>query len=123
MFNISIQRRIFSLLILNISYPLNEEGGKAFAFFGNFKVMFVLGITKLCTHLHPSPSTSTQLISTSSLLHPPPPSSFQPHPSSTYLHQAHFNLIPAPPTSTQLISACTQLSATPSTIFESKYCT
>ena len=28
------------------------------------------GITKLCTHLHPAPSTSTQLISTSTQLHP-----------------------------------------------------
>ena len=41
-----------------------------------------LGITKPCTHLHPAPSTSTQLISTSTQFHPPPPSSFQPPPSS-----------------------------------------
>ena len=41
-----------------------------------------MGITKLCTHLHPAPSTSTQLISTSTQLHPPPLSSFQPPPSS-----------------------------------------
>ena len=41
-----------------------------------------MDITKPCTHLHPAPSTSTQLISTSTQLHPPPPSSFQPPPSS-----------------------------------------
>ena len=33
-------------------------------------------------HLQPAPSTSTQLISTSTQLHPPPPSSFQLSPSS-----------------------------------------
>ena len=37
------------------------------------------------TQLHPSPPTLTQL-------HLPPPSSFQPPPSSMYLHPAHFNL-------------------------------
>ena len=44
-----------------------------------------LGITKPCTHLHQAPSTSTQLISTSTQLHPPPPSSLQ-HPQQ-YLNQ------------------------------------
>ena len=44
-----------------------------------------LGITKPCTHLHPAPSTSTQLISTSTQLHSPPPSSLQ-HPQQ-YLNQ------------------------------------
>ena len=34
------------------------------------------------THLHPAPSTSTQLILTSTQLHPPPPISFQFPPSS-----------------------------------------
>ena len=38
---------------------------------------YFMGITKPCTHLHPAPSTSTQLISTSTQLHPPPPSSLQ----------------------------------------------
>ena len=41
-----------------------------------------MGITNPCTHLHPAPSTSKQLIWTSTQLHPPPPSSFQPPPSS-----------------------------------------
>ena len=36
-----------------------------------------MGITKPCTHLHPAPSTTTQLISTSIQLHPPPPNSLQ----------------------------------------------
>ena len=44
-----------------------------------------MGITKPCTHLHPAPSTFTQLISTSTQLHPPPPSSFQP-PTSSLQH-------------------------------------
>ena len=38
--------------------------------------------TPSSTQLHPTPSTSTQLIATSTQLHPPPPSSFQPPPSS-----------------------------------------
>ena len=37
-----------------------------------------MGIAKPCTHLHPAPSTSTQLIST-----------------SIYLHPAHISLHPA----------------------------
>ena len=61
------------------------------------------GITKLRTqtqlhpplpssiHLHPAPSTSTQLISTSTQLHPPPPSSFQPPPSSLQHPQQYLN--------------------------------
>ena len=49
------------------------------------------GITKPCTHLHPVPSTSTQLISTSTQLHPPPPSSFQPSPSSLLQPQQYLN--------------------------------
>ena len=61
------------------------------------------GITKLCTqtqlhpplpssiHLHPAPSTSTQLISTSTQLHPPPPSSFQSPPSSLQHPQQYLN--------------------------------
>ena len=60
-----------------------------------------MGITKPCTqlhpappssiHLHPAPSTSTQLISTSTQLHPPPPSSFQPPPSSLQHPQQYLN--------------------------------
>ena len=56
---------------------------------GSFLIMY---ITKTCTHLHPAPSTSTQLhlpssastqlISTSTQLHPPIPSLFQFPPSS-----------------------------------------
>ena len=37
-----------------------------------------MGIAKPCTHLHPAPSTSTQLI-----------------PTSTYLHPAYISLHPA----------------------------
>ena len=47
------------------------------------------GITKPCTHLHPAPFTSTQLILTSNQLHPPPPSSFQ-HPSSSLQHPQQY---------------------------------
>ena len=43
-----------------------------------------MGITKLCTHLHPAPSTSTQL-------HPPLPGSFQPPPSSLQHPQQYLN--------------------------------
>ena len=50
-----------------------------------------MGITKPCTHLHPAPSSSTQLISTSAQLHPPPPSSFQPPPSSLQHPQQYLN--------------------------------
>ena len=60
-----------------------------------------MGITKPCTHLHSSPSTSTQvhpasssstqLISTSIQLHPLPPSSFQPPPSSLEHPQQYLN--------------------------------
>ena len=50
-----------------------------------------LGITKLCTHLHPASSTSTQLISTSTQLHPPPSSSFQPPPSYLQHSQQYLN--------------------------------
>ena len=50
-----------------------------------------MGITKPCTHLHPAPSTSTKLISTSTQLHPPPPSSFQPPPSSLQHPQQYFS--------------------------------
>ena len=49
------------------------------------------GITKLCTQLHPAPSTSTQLMSISTQLHPPPPSSFQPPPSSLQHPQQYLN--------------------------------
>ena len=42
-------------------------------------------------HLHPAPSTSTQLISTSVQLHPPPPSSFQPPLSSLQHPQQYLN--------------------------------
>ena len=70
------------------------------------------------TQLHPAPSTSTQLISISTQLHLPPPSSFQPPPSSIYLHPAHFNLHPAPSTSTQLISTSTQLHLPPPSSFQ-----
>ena len=40
-----------------------------------------MGITKPCTQPNSAPSTSNQLISTSTQLHPPAPSSFQPPPS------------------------------------------
>ena len=63
--------------------------------------MFLMGITKPCTHLHPAlsittqhhpaPSTSTQFISTSTQLYPPPPSSFQPPPSSLQHPQQYLN--------------------------------
>ena len=48
-------------------------------------------LTKPYTHLQPGPSTSTQLISTSSQLHPPPPSWFQPPPSSLQHPQQYSN--------------------------------
>ena len=73
-------------------------------------MLFLFGIAKPCTHLHPASSTSTRLHpplpapSTSFKLHPPPP-------SSIHLHQA-------PSTSTQFIPASTQLSGTPSTLLE-----
>ena len=78
--------------------------------FGNtldnsYTMDFILGITKPCTHLHPSIH-----------LHPAPP-------SSIHLHPAHFNLHSAPSTSNQFISASAQLYATLSTIFETKYST
>ena len=50
-----------------------------------------VGITKPCTQLHPAPSTSIQLISTSTQLHPPPPSSFQSPPSSLQHLQQYLN--------------------------------
>ena len=50
-----------------------------------------LCITKPCSHLHPAPSTSTQLISTSTHLHPPSPSSFQSPPSSLQHPQQYLN--------------------------------
>ena len=50
-----------------------------------------MGITKPCTHLHPDPSTSTQLISASTQFHPPPPSSFQPPPISLQHPQQYSN--------------------------------
>ena len=57
--------------------------------FWNFS--FKVGITKPCTQIHPDPSTSTQLISTSPQLHPPPPSSFQLPPSSLQHPQQYLN--------------------------------
>ena len=48
----------------------------------NFSLLW--GITKLCNHLHPAPSTSTQL-------HLLPPSSFQPPPSSLEHPQQYLN--------------------------------
>ena len=51
----------------------------------------MMDITKPCTHLHPAPSTTTQLISTSTQLHQPPPSSIQPPPSSLQHHQQYLN--------------------------------
>ena len=50
-----------------------------------------MGITKRCTQLHPAPSTSTQLILTSTQLHPLPPSSFQSPPSSPQHPQQYLN--------------------------------
>ena len=57
--------------------------------------LLITGITKPYTHLHPAPSTFTQLISTSTQLHPTSPSSFQPPPSSIHLDPDHFSLHPA----------------------------
>ena len=54
-------------------------------------VSFSMGITKPCTHPHPAPSTSTQLISTFTQLHSPPPSSFQPPLSSLQHPQQYLN--------------------------------
>ena len=48
-------------------------------------------LLKPCTHLHPAPSTFTQLISTSAQLHPPPPNSFQSPPSSLQHPQQYLN--------------------------------
>ena len=53
--------------------------------------VFIMCITKPCTQLHPAPSTSTHLISTSTQLHPPPPSSFPPPPSSLQHPQQYLN--------------------------------
>ena len=50
-----------------------------------------MGITKPYNHLHPAPSTSTQLISASTQLHPPLPTSFQPPPSSLQHLQQYLN--------------------------------
>ena len=69
-----------------------------------FEIKILIGITKLCTHLHPAPSSLIHLHpapSTFTQLHPVPPSSFQPPPSSIQFHPAHFNLRPAPPSSFQ----------------------
>ena len=49
-----------------------------------------IGITEPCTHLHPAPSSFTQLISTSLQLDPPPTSSFQSPPSSLQ-HPQHYS--------------------------------
>ena len=57
-----------------------------------FIILFWKCITKPRTHLHPAPSTSTQLISTSTQLHSPlPSSSFQPPPSSLQHLQQYLN--------------------------------
>ena len=56
-----------------------------------FNTSKIMGIAKPCTHLHPAPSTSTQLISTSTQLHPPPHSLFQPPPSSLQHPQQYSN--------------------------------
>ena len=48
-------------------------------------------ITKLCTHLHPAPSTTIQLILTYTQLHSSPPSLFQPPPSSLQHPQQYLN--------------------------------
>ena len=44
----------------------------------SIKTFFLLGITNSCTHLHPVPSTSTQLISASTQLSATPPTIFEP---------------------------------------------
>ena len=57
----------------------------SFSFLSCVKILYIvffMGVTKSCTHIHPAPSTSIQLISASPQLHPPPSSSFQPPPSS-----------------------------------------
>ena len=59
-----------------------------FIFFNN-EGPFEKCITKPCTHLHPAPSTSTQLISTPTQLHTLPSSSFQP-PSSSLQHPQQY---------------------------------
>ena len=50
-----------------------------------------MSITKQCTHLHQAPSTSTQLILTSTEPNLPPPCSFQPPPSSLQHRQRCWN--------------------------------
>ena len=55
------------------------------------KSYFQKAITKPCTRLHPAPSNSIQLISTSTQLHPLPPSSCQHPPSSLQYHQQYSN--------------------------------
>ena len=64
-------------------------------------MLFLLGLIKPCTQLHPAPSTDTPLhpapsiftkfILTSTKLHPPPPSSFQPLQSSLHHPQQYLN--------------------------------
>ena len=64
---------------------------KLWSFLWAIDVYRQIGITKPCTHLHPAPSTPTQLISISTQLHPPSPSSFQPPPSSLQHPQQYLN--------------------------------
>ena len=74
-----------------IAFPIGKTCSMSLMRFNNrtFTYFFISllnlrGITKPCPHLHPAPSTSTQL-------HPPPPSSFQPPPSSLQHPQQYLN--------------------------------
>ena len=64
---------------------------KLWSFLWAINVYRQISITKPCTHLHPAPSTPTQLISISTQFHPPSPSSFQPPPSSLQHPQQYLN--------------------------------
>ena len=83
-------------LIYYMTWKLSPDRVRLFhknpSCYKNFLVLnFIMGITKPCTHLHPAPSTSSQVISTSIQLHPPPPSSFQSPPSSLQHPQQYLN--------------------------------
>ena len=69
----------------DFNFPLNSNND----LLDSIKTDRFFGITKPCTHFHPAPSTSTQLILTSIHLHPPPPSSFQ-SPLSSLQHPQQY---------------------------------
>ena len=62
----------------------NKINGSYKCYKQNYCLLFLRGITKPCTQLHPPPPSSTQL-------QPPPPSSFQPPPSSLQHLQQYLN--------------------------------